>query len=63
MDFLKRIAKAIGGAVTGFLSLPVVGTLLGDMPLEFTFEHAIAGAVVGATVYLVPNKDSPAGKR
>ena len=62
--FLKRIGKAIAGGVTAILSLPVVNTILSDVPLEFTFEHVIGGAVVGAVVYLVPNdKDSPAGKR
>lgn len=56
MKFLGKIYKAIAGAVVTVLSLPVVGTVLNHAPLEWTFEHVIAGALVGVTVYAVPNK-------
>lgn len=55
-NFLKRAAKAIGGFITAVLSLPIVETVVNNAPLQWTFEHVIAGVVVGATVYFVPNK-------
>lgn len=56
MNFVKRIAKAIVGAVTTVLSLPIVQNIISEVPLEWTLEHVIAGLAVGVTVYAVPNK-------
>lgn len=56
MNFIKRIAKAIAGGAAAILSLPLVQNVIQSVPLEWTFNHVIAGAVVGVTVYLVPNK-------
>ena len=58
MDFLARIAKALTGIITTVASLPIVETIVSNVPLTWTFEHAIAGVLVGATVYAIPNKET-----
>lgn len=58
IKFAQKIAKAIAGGVTALLSLPLVSTVLNSAPLEWTIEHVIAGAVVGVTVYAIPNKEN-----
>ena len=57
MLWLRKVGKAIVGVVTGVASLPIVQSILLDNPMAWTFEHAIAGVVVGVSVYLIPNKD------
>ena len=59
ISFIPKAAKMFTAIATALAALPVVNAATGQ-PAEFTVETVIAAAVVGLSVYLVPNqKETP----